>query len=361
MVGNMSIQYNGQIEDLHILSYRNLITPYALKAQFPLTTKAEETVGVARRNIRRILSGEDERMLLILGPCSIHDAEAAKDYSERLKPLRERVKDKFEVVMRTYFEKPRTNSADWRGLLYEPRLDGQERVNEGLTVARQFLLYNAEIGLPSGTEFVDTHIPQHLSDTVSWVAIGARTVESQLHRQLASGLSPPVGFKNSTAGNVKVAVDAVSSARESLWFPGIDDHGRSKVFLTTGNPDTHIVLRGGDNGPNYDVGNVAKAQEMLRKAGFGDRLMIDCSHGNSGKDYRQQPMIFEDVMKQRVEGNKGIVALMMESNIEEGNQKVVKGQALKYGVSITDSCIGWGTTEELILDAHRTLKGIAAH
>ncbi len=293
---------------------------------------------------------------MVIGPCSIHDIEAATDYAERLNGLRERVEDRFELVMRTYLEKPRT-VVGWKGLVYEPYLDGQERIGDGLIIARQFLLSNAELGLPCATEFLDTFIPQYIGDLISWGAIGARTVESQIHRQMASGLSMPVGFKNNMSGDVKVAIDAMLAARHSHWFFGLDQYGRPSVVKTRGNTYTHIVLRGGNEGPNYDRESVARAQAMLREAGLPERLMIDCSHGNSGKDYRAQPVVFEDVIRQIYDGNLGIIGVMVESHINEGRQDVPEDiRELKYGVSITDSCIGWETTERLIMDAYRMLS-----
>lgn len=349
----MSNLYQQPIQDINIKEYRDLITPYYLREILPLDEKAQNTVMQSREEIRNILKGSDERLIIVVGPCSIHDTQAAIEYACRLKDLRERCEDKLYIIMRSYFEKPRTNSSHWRGLIYDPCLTGEENINKGLLIARKFLIYLANIGIPSATEFVDTIIPQHYADTISLATIGARTVESQLHRQLASGLSMPVGFKNSTSGNIQSAINAALSARENLWFPGIDEYGRASIILTKGNPYTFIILRGGDNGPNYDRFSVEKSLDMLRKAGLDEKIMIDCSHGNSNKDFRKQPQVFEEVLKQRVEGNKGIMGVMLESNIREGNQKE-RGN-LEYGVSITDGCIGWETTEQLILEAYRML------
>ncbi len=343
------------IEDLNVLGYSTLISPYHIKRQVPLTDKAEKTVREGRRGIREILNGDRKRLMMAVGPCSIHDVEAAKEYAERLAGLKDRVKDRIEIVMRTYFEKPRT-IIGWKGLVYEPRLDGQERINEGLITARELLMFTSELGLPAGTEFLDTFTPQYIADVISWGAIGARTVESQIHRQLASGLSMPIGFKNGTQGDVSIAVNAVISARNGHSFLGIDQYGLPSVVRTRGNKYAHIMLRGGDKGPNYDRDSVKGAQETLRKAGLPDGLMIDCSHGNSNKDYRKQPGVFEDVIGQIAEGNDGIIGIMLESNINEGSQKVVDPKNLKYGVSITDSCIGWDTTEKLVYEAYKSLK-----
>lgn len=345
---------NHRIEDSNIIGYTPLMSPYQLKREIPLTDKAKETIEQNRRAIRGILRGE-EKKLLGVGPCSIHDAGAAKEYAKELSGVAEAVKDVFVIVMRMYFEKPRT-TIGWKGLIYEPSLDGNESINEGLSTARQLLKYNAELGLPSGTEFLDTFVPQYIGDLISWGAIGARTVESQLHRQMASGVSMPIGFKNSTAGNIGVAINAVLSARQSHCFFGLDQYGVPSVVTTRGNLYTHIILRGGDSGANYDSCSVRKAQVALSESGLDNRLMIDCSHGNSNKDYRLQPVIFEDAIKQMVDGNAGIIGLMLESNINDGNQKIPEDpKELKYGVSITDPCVGWETTKKLIMDAYRML------
>jgi 3-deoxy-7-phosphoheptulonate synthase len=346
--------YDERIEDIRIVKYSQLIAPYELKNSMPLSGKAKRTVLNSRANIKELLY-KDGRILLVVGPCSIHDIEVAKDYAKRLNSLKKRVKDRFEIVMRTYFEKPRSVGG-WEGLIYEPCLDGRESVNKGLQIARELLIYNAELGLASATEFVDTFVPQYIGDLISWAAIGARTVESPTHRRMASGLSMPVGFKNNTQGNVEVAVQAVMFAKQGHKFLGIDKYGKPCEVTTSGNPDTHIVLRGG-SGANYDRESVAEARALLRKAGLNDRLMIDCSHGNSNKDYRQQPAIFEDVIGQIFDRNSGIMGIMLESNIYEGRQDIPKNlKELKYGISITDSCIGWQTTENLILNGYKMLS-----
>ena len=346
------------VEDTHIAGYKPLISPYHLKQQIPLMPDLEATIKSQRETITQILA-DSKRKLLVVGPCSIHDIEVAKDYAQRLKELREKVKDVFEIVMRVYFEKPRT-SIGWKGFLYEPHLDGKENINEGLAIGRGLLKYIAELQLPAGTEFLDPFVPQYIAGLVSWGSIGARTVESPQHRQMASGLSMPVGFKNNTQGNLEVAVNAMLVAKHPQSFLGLDQYGTPAVVSTNGNPYVHMILRGSNNGTNYDNENVKRAQSILRKAGLDDKLMVDCSHGNSSKNYSQQPVVFEDVVKQIFDGNSGIVGIMLESNIKEGSQKIPKNLAeLHYGVSITDSCIGWETTKDIILDAFKMLaKGM---
>ncbi len=358
----MSNQHNAhQIEDTNVISYSPLMSPYYLKTQMPLTEDAKETVEQSRNAIRAILRGEDDRKMLIVGPCSINDINAAEEYANMLNSLAESVKDVFVIVMRTYFEKPRT-TVGWKGMIYEPYLNGEERINEGLSLARQMLVYNANMGLPSGTEFLDTTIPQYIGDLISAGFIGARTSEAQVYRELAAASSMSIGFKNNTAGNVEPAINAVISSKQGHWFIGLDQYGIPSVVKTRGNPDTYIVLRGGDSGTNYDSVSVGKAQALLRKKELSDRLMIDCSHGNSNKDHTRQPGIFDDVIGQIAEGNKGIIGLMLESNISEGKQDIPANpeelKGLKYGVSVTDACIGWETTESLIREAHDLL---AAH
>lgn len=351
---------NYQLIDVNIAEYKALVSPYEFRNQMPLSERAQETVWRSRRDIEHILDGS-ERIVIIAGPCSIHDPAAGKDYAERLNALRKRVRDKFEVVMRNYFAKPRTKGGSWKGFLYEPYLDGQEGIKDGLRIARELLIYNAEMGLPSATEFVDNITPQYISDVVSWAAIGARTAESQPHRELASGLSMPVGFKNRTDGDVMTAINAIDFARDPQWFLGIDDYGIPAIVFSKGNKCSHLVLRGGDKAPNYDRDSIMVAQEMLRKNGFNENLVVDCSHGNSGKDYKKQPEVFEELVKQICDGNHGIVGISVESNIDEGNQTVPEnGNRLKYGVSITDSCIGWETTERLVLDGYKILSRLGS-
>lgn len=344
---------NGEIEDKRIIEYMPLISPYHLKQQIPLSSEAEYTVRRGRRSIIDILRGS-HRIIVVVGPCSIHDVEAAKDYARRLSELKEKVKDKFEIVMRANFEKPRT-AVGWKGLLYEPYLDGVENINEGLTIARELLKYVGELRLSAGTEFLDPFVPQYISDLVSWGWIGARTVESPQHRQMASGLSMPIGFKNNTQGSIEAAVNAVLAATHPHSFLGIDQYGTPSIVSTKGNSNTHIILRGSNDKPNYDREIINEAQAKLREAGLEGKLMIDCSHGNSRKDYRLQPVVFEEVTKQIVDGNKKIIGLMLESNIREGAQKPNNPNMLQYGVSVTDPCIGWETTERLVLNTYHIL------
>ncbi len=348
-----------KIEDSNVTGYSRLMPPDELKAAVPLTSETRRTVEEGRSAIRNIINGRDRRLLLVVGPCSIHDVDAAKDYAAMLNGLRKRVADKFVIVERTYFEKPRT-TVGWKGLINEPRLNGEERINEGLLLARKVLAHNASIGLPSATEFLDPFTPQWIGDLVSWAAIGARTVESSTHRQMASGLSMPIGFKNGTSGGVQVAIDAVIAARQPQWFFGLDPSGRPSAVSSAGNQYTHIILRGGSNGPNYDEDSVKAAQLMLRKHRLQQKVMIDCSHGNSGKDYNVQPDVFSEVIRQVVAGNRDIMGLMLESNIHEGRQDIPDDPALlhslKYGVSVTDACIGWEMTEHVVIDAYKKLQ-----
>ncbi|MFH0874320.1 MAG: 3-deoxy-7-phosphoheptulonate synthase [archaeon] len=352
---------NNEIIDQRIIAYGSLITPYHLLQNVPMSEKAMETVLIGRKNIENILKGEDPRKIIITGPCSIHDPEAAKEYSNRARDLSEKVSDQFLIIMRMYFEKPRT-TIGWKGLIYDPNLDGSNDMNKGLHLSREILLHNAEIGLPSATEYLEAITPQYNSDLISWAAIGARTVESPQHRQLASGLSMPVGFKNSTQGDIGVAVDAIISARKGHSFLSINEYGIPSIVSTSGNPYSHLVLRGGNGEPNYTEKEVKKAQELLEKAKLPPKVVIDCSHGNSSKDYKKQPEVFEDVNRQIVDGNNSIVGIMFESNIKAGNQKIpsnLKGfdrTTLEYGLSATDGCIDWKTTELLVMDAYKTLS-----
>ena len=348
------------ITDKHVLGYKILISPRDLKEELPQTEKARKIVFHGRKTIENILDGRDSRIIVIAGPCSIHNIESAKEYAKRLGELSDKISDKFLIVMRTYFEKPRT-SIGWKGLIYDPDLNGSSNINLGLHLSREFLLSNAEIGLPSATEYQETFTPQYNSDLVSWAAIGARTVESPQHRQLASGLSMPVGFKNNTEGNVQVAVNAILSAREKHSFLGINDLGIPCIVNTSGNSYTHIVLRGSENKENYDENNVRKAQLQLKAQGLSPKIMIDCSHGNSKKDHEQQLVVFKDVIQQIKGGNKGIIGTMIESNLNEGRQSIPHDLAnfdakeLRYGTSITDSCISWEETEALLLNAYKSL------
>lgn len=337
--------------------------PDAFATRLPLTESIADLVADSRDQIQDIITGKDDRVLLLVGPCSIHDEKAGLEYAERLAGLKKRIEDRFLVVMRVYFEKPRT-TVGWKGFINDPNLNGSFDVTNGLTRGRKFILDVLAAGLPTGIEWLDPVTPQYMADIISWGAVGARTVESQTHRELASGLSMPIGFKNGTGGtahSIQIAVDAIVAARASHTFLSVDGYGRVSIIKTTGNPAAHVVLRGGVQGTNYDAKNVAEAVARLEKAGLPPYLMVDCSHGNSNKDHRNQPIVFRNVIDQRAAGNRSIVALMLESHLFEGNQKLEKDLSkLKYGVSITDACVGWETTEALLLESHAKLRASAA-
>ena len=349
-----------KIADQHIVSYEPLISPHNLKKELSQTEETKKTVIYGRENIKKILEGEDSRKIIIIGPCSIHDIKSAEEYAKRLKILSDRISDKFLIVMRTYFEKPRT-SIGWKGFIYDPNLNGSNDINLGLYLSREVLLHNANLGLPSATEYLETFTPQYNSDLISWAAIGARTVESPQHRQLASGLSMPVGFKNNTEGNIKVAINAMLSAKEAHSFLGINELGAPCIVNTSGNRYTHIVLRGSETKTNYDEENVKNAELQLASNNLSPKIMIDCSHGNSDKNYRNQIGVFENIIQQIKNGDKNIIGIMIESNLHPGKQPIPHNlknfdkEKLRHGVSITDSCIGWEETETLLLDAYRNL------
>jgi 3-deoxy-7-phosphoheptulonate synthase len=334
-------------DDTRIIATKQLLPPNQLINEFPITAAAERTVLEARAAIQKIVHGEDDRLLVVTGPCSIHDTKAALEYAARLKPLIEQFKDQLCIVMRVYFEKPRT-TVGWKGLINDPGMDDSFRINDGLRVARELLLQLADMGIPSGTEYLDLISPQYLADLISWGAIGARTTESQCHRELASGLSCPVGFKNGTGGNIQIAVDAVGAASRSHHFLSVTKEGHSAIFQTAGNPDCHVILRGGSRHPNYDPESVAEAEEKLLKAGLHPAVVVDCSHANSGKDPDRQAIVCRDVAGQIARGSKSIVGLMLESHLVAGAQKLEAGKPLTYGQSITDSCMGWDVTAELL-------------
>ena len=336
-----------QTDDLRIDQLRPLIPPAILMEEFPLGEESSETVGRGREQVQRILRGEDDRLLAVVGPCSLHDVEAGLEYAGRLRALADEVREDVLVVMRVYFEKPRT-IVGWKGLINDPSLDENFRINEGLRLARGFLLDLAEMGLAAGSEFLDPISPQFIADLVSWGAIGARTSESQVHRELASGLSMPVGFKNGTAGSVQLALDAVRSAAHPHHFLSVTKQGVAAIVSTRGNPDCHLILRGGSDGPNHGADSVGAVCEALRKADLTERLIIDCSHANSGKDPKRQPAVAESVGAQVAEGSRAIVGVMLESFLVEGRQDVTPGEELIYGRSITDSCMGWESTVPVI-------------
>jgi 3-deoxy-7-phosphoheptulonate synthase len=338
------------VHNVRVESMKRLDPPSAYWKRYPLPDPIREQIARHRHQIEEILSGRDTRLLIIVGPCSIHDTELGLDYARRLAGLAKEVEDRLMIAMRVYFEKPRT-TVGWKGLINDPQLNGTYDVQEGMAKARQFLIDICSQGLPTATEFLDPFTPQYLSDMISWGAIGARTTESQPHRLMASGLSMPIGFKNGTGGGVEIAVDGVVAAMSEHVFLGIDDDGVASVVKTMGNPAAHLILRGGKTGPNYSVESVATAQGLLKKRGLSSNLLVDCSHANSNKDHKLQASVFNALMDQRV-NNSGIVGLMLESNIREGNQSLGDPSALEYGVSITDACIGWEETEEIIRSAH---------
>ena len=326
-------------DDLRIKEIKELIPPSHLLREFPVSEKAAQTVYETRREIHRILHGADDRLLVIMGPCSIHDVKAAKDYAARLKEAKDRLASDLLIAMRVYFEKPRT-TVGWKGLINDPRLDGSFRINEGLRIARELLLDLNEMGMPVGCEFLDMITPQYIADLVAWGAIGARTTESQIHRELASGLSCPVGFKNGTDGNIRIALDAIRAAQAPHHFLSVTKGGHSAIVSTTGNEDCHIILRGGKQ-PNYDAASVAAAAKGLAEAGVPGKLMIDFSHGNSSKKPEKQVEVGRDVARQIAAGQDRIFGVMAESHLKAGRQDLVPGKDLVYGQSITDGCIGW--------------------
>jgi 3-deoxy-7-phosphoheptulonate synthase len=341
--------------NLRIKSLEPLIPPSRLMNLLPLTDAATSTIVAGRRDVERVLAGEDQRLMAIVGPCSIHDPDAARDYAARLKALADRVADRLLVIMRVYFEKPRT-TVGWKGLINDPHLDDSFDVATGLRLARGLLIEIAGMGLPTATEFLEPITPQYIADTIVLGAIGARTTESPTHRQMASGLSMPVGFKNSTDGTLQAALDAMQSARTPHSFLGIDNDGGTCVVSTAGNPWGVLMLRGGRSGSNYSADVVEDARKRLEAAGLPTRVIVDCSHANSGKDHRRQSVVWRDVIEQRVAGDRVIAGLMLESNIMPGSQAVQSDRSkLHYGVSITDGCIGWEETEELLLEAHARL------
>jgi 3-deoxy-7-phosphoheptulonate synthase len=345
--------------DLRVDSFRPLISPAILLEELPLSEGGSATVARARQEISRILAGQDDRLVVIVGPCSIHDPAAARDYAGRLKATGDQLAGDLCIVMRVYFEKPRT-TVGWKGLINDPRLDGSFRINEGLHLARRLLLDFAELGLPAGCEFLDPISPQFTSDLVSWGAIGARTTESQVHRELASGLSMPVGFKNGTDGGMQIAIDAVRAAAHPHSFLGVTEQGLCAIVSTRGNPDCHVILRGGQTGPNYDAASVQKTLSALRDTKLPARLMVDTSHGNSEKDHRRQPAVAHEIASQVAQGEAGIFGVMMESFLVDGRQDLRPGASLAYGRSITDACVSWEATVpmlEELAEAVRTRRG----
>jgi 3-deoxy-7-phosphoheptulonate synthase len=335
-----------QTDDLRINAIKELNPPAQIHQELPITEKASNTVFDARQEIHRILHGEDDRLLVIIGPCSVHDPEAALDYAKRLQPLRESLKEDLEIVMRVYFEKPRT-TVGWKGLINDPTLDDRFEINTGLRLARKLLLDINDLGVPAGTEYLDLISPQYIADLISWGAIGARTTESQAHRELASGLSCPVGFKNATNGSMRVAMDAIRSSSRPHHFLSVTKEGNSAIFSTHGNPDCHVILRGGSR-PNYDSESINIASDEMESNGLKPRLMVDFSHANSRKQHPRQLLVGRDVASQIARGDNRIMGAMIESFLTAGRQDRVEGVTLTYGQSITDACIGWDDSEPLL-------------
>ena len=343
-------------DELRTARIESLVTPAELAQRYPVSPDVAASVTASRQRIEKILNGEDRRLLVIVGPCSIHDPEAAIEYARRFKTLAEEVSDSLYLVMRVYFEKPRT-TVGWKGLINDPHMDGSFDVEGGLKIARRLLVELVSMGLPLATEALDPNSPQYLGDLFSWSAIGARTTESQTHREMASGLSMPVGFKNGTDGSLATAINAMRAAAMPHRFVGINQAGQVCLLRTQGNPDGHVILRGGKK-PNYGPEDVAQCEKEMEQAGLRASLMVDCSHGNSNKDYRRQPAVAESVVAQIKDGNRSIIGLMIESNIHEGNQSSEQPRCdMKYGVSVTDACISWETTDALLRELDKDLRG----
>lgn len=349
-------------ENINVNSQRILICPDQLKKSIPISEKAKQVINSSRQAIKDIIDKKDHRLLVIVGPCSIHDVEATLHYARKLKTLAQELNDQLYIVMRVYFEKPRT-TVGWKGLVNDPDMDNSFELEKGLRIARQLLLDISELGLPTATETLDPVAPQYLSDLISWSAIGARTTESQTHRELASGLSSPVGFKNATDGSLKVATNAIKSASHPHSFLGINHSGQVAIINTKGNAYTHIVLRGGDSGPNYDRKNIQKCEQKLEEEGIEPSIVVDCSHANSHKNPSLQPIVINDIAKQLQQGNRSIIGIMIESNLGFGNQKLEYGKVekLKYGVSITDACLDWHSTENCLIKLSAEIKHALLH
>ncbi|MES2307545.1 MAG: 3-deoxy-7-phosphoheptulonate synthase [Verrucomicrobiota bacterium] len=342
--------------NLRISEVTPITPPWKLKEEMPISDEAVDLIVKSRNSIDAILNQQDPRLLVVIGPCSIHDPIAAVDYAKRLLDLREKYLDRLFIVMRVYFEKPRT-TVGWKGLINDPYLDGSCDIDAGLRMARKLLLEINDLGMPAATELLDNITPQYISDLISWTAIGARTTESQLHREMASGLSMPVGFKNATDGSIQVAMDAMMAASHPHSFVGIDEKGVTSIVKTKGNLSTHVVLRGGRARTNYDAESIADAVTRLKAAGLRPDLMVDCSHANSEKQHMKQEQVWQSVVRQRAEGNRNLTGIMVESNLEEGAQKFPQSRsALKYGVSITDACLGWKTTESILEWGYQQLQ-----
>lgn len=346
------------LENVNVQSQEVLLTPEQLKKDIPLTEKAARTIFEGRDSIQHILDREDHRIFIVVGPCSIHDVEAAKDYAQRLQKLAAKVSDTLLIVMRVYFEKPRT-TVGWKGLINDPYLNDSFKIVDGLHIGRQLLMDIAELGLPTATEALDPISPQYLQDLITWSAIGARTTESQTHREMASGLTSAVGFKNGTDGSLDVAINALKSVSSPHRFLGINADGKVAIITTNGNPYAHVVLRGGNDKPNYDSVSVSVCEQQLSDAGVNTNIMVDCSHANSNKNHELQPLVMENVTNQILEGNQSIVGIMVESNLLAGNQKISSNRNdMEYGKSVTDACIDWATTENAIMAMHEKLQSV---
>jgi len=347
-----------KLDNINVISQDLLPTPEVVKKALPLTRNVEAAVCAGRETIRNIMDRKDHRLFVIVGPCSIHDIKAAHEYALKLNTLADKVKDTLFIVMRVYFEKPRT-TIGWKGLINDPDMDDSFHIEKGLYMARELLLHIADSGLPAATEALDPIMPQYLSDLITWTAIGARTAESQTHREMASGLSTPVGFKNSTDGSLSVVMNAMQSAAQPHHFLGINQKGQSAVFHTRGNKYGHTVLRGGGGRANYDRKSISIYEDILKNAGMPANVVVDCSHGNSNKDPEKQPDVVRDCCQQIVDGNQSIIGLMLESHLHEGNQRIPDDLSeLKYGVSVTDACMGWATTEALLLEFSDKVKDV---
>ena len=345
---------NKKLSNSNVREFEKLPSPEALRNKYPASEELAQSVLSHREKIRKALQGSDNRLLIIVGPCSFHDPKAGLEYAQKLNHLRLELEDKIQIIMRVYFENPRT-TVGWKGLINDPHLDNSQDMSQGIERARQYLIEIAKLGLPTATEFLDPIVPQYTSDLVSWAAIGARTTESQTHREMASGLSMPVGFKNATDGSLDVASNAMLSAKAPHSFLGIDDQGSTSVIRTAGNQDVHIILRGGGGKPNYDLESIQKAKTLVSHRDDQRLIMIDCSHGNSHKDYRRQPEVFHYVVDTFQQGESSILGVMLESFLVEGNQKL-GNSPLRYGQSVTDGCINWEMTEGLLRDAYQKLK-----
>lgn len=341
-----------KISNLRVKSFTKLISPHEIALEIPIPDKSSKTIAQGRSDFINILNDKDKRFVVVIGPCSIHDPKSAIEYAEKVRGAIDKYGDRLFIIMRVYFEKPRTTTG-WKGIINDPRMDETYDVKEGIRTARKLLININELGVPAGTEFLDPITAAYTGALVSWGAIGARTTESQTHRQMTSGLSAPVGFKNNSDGNLDVAVNAMQSAKSPHSFLGIDDNGNCSIVETNGNPDTHIVLRGGGGKPNYYTEDIGKCEKKLEAKGFTPRIMVDCSHENSGKDPAKQKVVVKDIIAQKEHGNKSIFGIMLESHLFEGNQKITDD--LKYGISITDACIGWEETERLLHSLHQSI------